>query len=71
MVTGRVTTYRCIASESDLAWAVQDWLAEGRQEVRQDEAASMTLRLLVGHQHLSHTHRIWCLQLRPFRHQPS
>jgi hypothetical protein len=24
--------------------AVQDWLAEGRQEGRQEEAASMTLR---------------------------
>ena len=46
MGTGRVTTCRCIAFESDLTWAVQDWLAEGRQEGRQEEAASVTLRLL-------------------------
>lgn len=46
MGTGRVTTCRCIAFESDLTWAVQDWLAEGRQEGRQEEAASVILRLL-------------------------
>jgi hypothetical protein len=46
MSTGRVTTCRCNAFESDLTWAVQDWLAEGRQEGRQEEAASVTLRLL-------------------------